>query len=248
MAGMQFMGTMPRRQSALAKVLEKGTAGVITGMEKGQQQKLDLSKVEYTKKKGAVDIAIKALDNTTPVKRSEALGDDSPIAQGIVNVYGQEALDALRNAKGGGMAKKVAKVTTWIREKKKPSPMTGIALPLTDRGRAKTEIALELSDADWMTNYPDLAAEFEASYPTTPTVKKKPKKPLKIGGESVGGIVQKGKLALGAIKAAAKLGRSGRTAVGAIKNMSEEELFNRAMKGDTEAISEAQRRGYPIGR
>lgn len=80
-----------------------------------------------------------------------------------------------------------------------------------------TSISLELNDADWKTTYPDIAKDFEASF----AAKKQPKRDDGVRwpwGKKTD-----------------------------YRGMTEQELFVKAIAGDKEAISEATRRGYPVG-
>lgn len=171
MPQMQWLGTMPKKEYPMAKVLGEGTKGFMAGMEKGQATKLALDKIDYGKKKSTADIMIKALDNATPQQRDDILKEGSDTSSLIKDVYGQEALDALGKVTAGrGKAASVAKVTTWFRTKRK-----NIMGYPTSRSKEQLEIdaALELKDADWKKNYPELSAELDVAFPTVAKPEKK---------------------------------------------------------------------------
>jgi len=219
MPGMQFFGTAPARQSPMSQIMEGYQKGA-GGREKREaaqfKRGIDLAKIGYTQKKGAADIMIKALDNATPQQRDKILAEGSDTSNLLKDVYGQEALDSLSMVTAGkGKAAKIAKVTTWIKTKKKSA--MGFSIPRSKK-ELDTDIALELSDADWKENYPEVAAEFSLAY-RAPEAKPKAK-PWWQGG--------KGK----------KIDYS---------TLSEGDLFNKAMAGDKQAIAEAVRKGYPVG-
>lgn len=216
MPELQWLGVQPEQkseQSYLAEALGgvgKGyLAGKVKRKESDREYKLEYDKLDYKKKKDTLDLITRMLPNLPPDKQQEFLS--RPEVTALYESAGVPKPSSLQANQG-----KVAKVMTWISTKKKPSPMTGLAIPMTNREDMDTAISLELSDADWRNSYPSIAAAFEASYPIT----EKEEKTSWFGRKSTGGY---GKL-------------------------SEQELFNKASAGDQEAIKEAVRRGYKLGR
>ena len=108
MGQMQWLGSMPAKRtgwSDLAGAVRGGTTGYIAGRERAEEmglkkseQKIDLEKINYTKRKDAVEMLRKMRDQLDDEKW-QILVNDPQTAELIASVYGETGLNAFRNMK-----------------------------------------------------------------------------------------------------------------------------------------------------